>query len=84
MKDANMSLNFKKLPILHLVWKINRRLQWKSLCCTMQWILVSFLGDNSSKYGKNIIQSFLGNVITTVILESKFCVKILSCICQPH
>ena len=52
--DGILSLNVKKLLILHLVWKANRILQHGSLFFIMQLILVRIWRNNLPKYGKAI------------------------------
>ena len=63
VRTMELSLNVKKLLILHLVWKTNRILQYGSLFFIMGLILV--LSDNLPKYGRTITKSFLGTVLTT-------------------
>ena len=63
--DGILSLNVKKLLILHLVWKTNRILQYGSLFFIMQLILVRIWRDNLSQYGRAIAKFFLGTVLTT-------------------
>ena len=63
--DAILSLNVKKLLILHLVWKINQILHYESLFFIMQLLLVRIWRDNLPKYGRAIIKFFLGTVLTT-------------------
>ena len=63
--DGILSLNVKKLLILHLVWKTNRILQYGSLFFIMQLILVRIWRDNLPKYGGAITKFFLGTVLTT-------------------
>ena len=60
-----LSLNVKKLLILHLVWKTNRILQYGSLFFIMRLILVRIWRDNLPKYGRPITKFFLGTVLTT-------------------
>ena len=63
--DGILSLNVKKLLILHLVWKANWILQNGSLFFIMQLILVRIWRDDLSKYGRAITKLFLGTVLTT-------------------
>ena len=64
--DGILSLNVKKLLILHLVWKTNIRiLQYGSLLFIMRLILVRIWRDNLPKYGRPITKFFLGTVLTT-------------------
>ena len=63
--DGILSLNVKKLLILHLVWKTNRILQYGSLFFIMRLILVRIWRDNLPKYGRPITKFFLGTVLTT-------------------
>ena len=63
--DEILSLNVKKLLILHLVWKTNRILQYGSLFLIMRLILVLIWRDNLSEYGRAITKFFLGTVLTT-------------------
>ena len=63
--DGILSLNLKKLLILHLVWKTNRILQYGSLFFIMQLILVRIWRDNLLKYGRAITKFFLSTVLTT-------------------
>ena len=51
--DGILSLNVKKLLILHLVWKTNRILQYGSLFFIMRLILVRIWRDNLPKYGRS-------------------------------
>ena len=74
--DGILSLNVKKLLILHLVWKTNRILQYGSLFFIMQLILVRIWRDNLSKYGRAIIKFFIGTVLTTGFV-AVFYLKIL-------
>ena len=62
--DKILSLNVKKLLILHLVWKTNRILQYGSLFFIMRLILVRIWRDNLPKYGRVITKFFLGTVVT--------------------
>ena len=57
-KDGILSLNVKKLLILHLVWKTNRILQYGSLFFIMQLILVQNMVGL-------LLSFFLGAVLTT-------------------
>ena len=63
--DGILSLNVKKLLILHLVWKTNRILQYGSLFFIMRLILVRIWRGNLPKYGRTITKFFLGTVLTT-------------------
>ena len=63
--DGILSLNVKKLLILHLVWKTNRILQYGSLFFIMRLILVRIWRDDLAKYGRPITKFFLGTVLTT-------------------
>ena len=63
--DGILSLNVKKLLILHLVWKTNRILQYGSLFFSMRLILVRIWRDNLPNYGRAMIKLFLGTVLTT-------------------
>ena len=63
--DGILSLNVKKLLILHLVWKTNRILQYGSLFFIMKLILVHIWRDNLPKYGRPITKFYLGTVLTT-------------------
>ena len=63
--DGILSLNVKKLLILHLVWKTNQILQYGSLFFRMRLILVCIWRQNLPKYGRAIIKFFLGTVLTT-------------------
>ena len=58
--DGILSLNIKKLLILHLVWKTNQILQYRNL------ILVRIWRENLPKYGRAITKPFLGTVLTTI------------------
>ena len=62
--DVILSLNVKKLLILHLVWKTNRILQYESLFFIMWLILVRIWRDNLSKYDRAITKLFLVTVLT--------------------
>ena len=64
--DGILSLNEKKLLILHLVWKTNRILQYGSLFFIMRLILVRIWRDNLPKYGRPITK-FSRNVGRTKI-----------------
>ena len=67
LKFVNMidlSLNVKKLLILHLVWKANLMLQYRSLFFNMQLIIVHKWRGNLPKFGRAITKSFLGTVLT--------------------
>ena len=57
--DGILSLNVKKLLILHLVWKTNREFIFQYA------ILVRIWRDNFPKYGGAVIKFFLGTVLTT-------------------
>ena len=73
--DGIMSLNVKKLLILHLVRKTNRILQCESLFFIMQLILMYIWRDNLPKHGRPITKSFLGTALTMVFgasILSKF------------
>ena len=50
-----LSLNVKKLLILHLIWKANQILQYRSLFFIMRLLLVCIWRDNLPKYGRPII-----------------------------
>ena len=63
--DGILSLNVKKLLILHLVWKTNWILQYESLFFIMRLILMRIWRDNFPKYGRSITKFFLGTVLTT-------------------
>ena len=63
--DGILSLNVKKLLILHLVWKTNRILQYVSLFFIMRLILVCIWRDKLPKYSRAITKFFLGTVLTT-------------------
>ena len=63
--DGMLSLNVKKVLILHLVWKTNQILQYGSLFFIMRLIFVHIWRDNLSKYGRAITTFFLGTVLTT-------------------
>ena len=63
--DRILSLNVKKLLILHLVWKTNRILQYGSLFFIMRLILVLIWRDKLPKYGMPITKFFFGTVLTT-------------------
>ena len=80
--DGILSLNVKKLLILHLVWKTNWILQYGSLFFIMRLILVRILRDNLPKYGRTITKFFLGTVLTTglgaSILSKKFSMHLLT------
>ena len=71
--DGILSLNVKKLLILHLVWKTNRILQYGSLFFIMRLILVRIWRDNLPKYGRAITKLFLGTVLTTSLGASTLC-----------
>ena len=62
--DRISSLNVKKLLILHLVWKANWILPYRSLFFIMRLILVRISRDNLPKYGRAITKFFLGNALT--------------------
>ena len=79
--DGILSLNVKKLLILHLVWKTNRILQYGSLFFIMRLILVRIWRDNLPKYGRAITKLFLGTVLATSLgasILSKNCLMHLS------
>ena len=63
-KDGILSLNVKKLTILHLVWKTNWILKYGSLFFIMRLILVRIWRDNLPKYDRAITKSFLRTVLT--------------------
>ena len=63
--DEILSLNVKKLLILHLVWKTSRILKYGSLFFIMRLILVRIWRNNLPKYGRAITKFFLGTVLTT-------------------
>ena len=63
--DGILSLNVKKLLILHLLWKTNRILLYGSLFFITRLILVDIWRDNLPKYGRAIAKFFSGNVLTT-------------------
>ena len=63
--DGILSLNVKKLLILHLVWKTNQTLQYRSLFFIMQLIFVRIWRDNLPIYGRAITKSFVVTVLTT-------------------
>ena len=63
--DRILSLNVKKLLILHLVWKTNGVLQYGSLFFITRLILVPIWRDNLPKYGRAITKSFLGTALIT-------------------
>ena len=63
--DEILSLNVKKLLILHLVWKTNRILQYGSLFLIIRLILVLIWRDNLPEYGRAITKFFLGTILTT-------------------
>ena len=63
--DGILSLNVKKLLILHLVWITNWILQYRSLFFIMQLILLPIWRDNFAKYGGAITKYFLGIILTT-------------------
>ena len=63
--DGILSLNVKKLLILHLVWKTNQILQYGSLFFIMRLILVHIWRDNLPNYGRPITKFFLGTVLTS-------------------
>ena len=56
--DGILSLNVKKLLILHLVWKTNQILQYGSLFFIMPLIIVRIWRDNLPKYGRAITKFF--------------------------
>ena len=60
-----LSLNVKKLLILHLVLKTNRILQYGSLFFIMRLIIVHISRDNLPKYGRAITKFLLGTVLAT-------------------
>ena len=75
--DGILSLNVKKLLILHLVWKTNRILQYGSLFLIMRLILVRIWRDNLPKYGRLITKFFLGTALTTGLGASILSKKVL-------
>ena len=62
--DRILSLNVKKLLILHLVWKTSRILKYGGLFFIMRLILVRIWRDNLPKYGRPITKFFLGTALT--------------------
>ena len=64
-KDGILSLNVKKVLILHLVWNTNRILQYGSLFFIMQLIIVRIWRGNLPKNDGPITKFFLGTVLTT-------------------
>ena len=56
--DGILSLNVKKLLILHLVWKANQILQYRSLFFIMRLILVRIWRDKLPEYGRPITKFF--------------------------
>ena len=68
--DGILSLNVKKLQILHLVWKTNRILQYGSFFFIMQFILVRIWRDKLPEYGRPITKFFLETVLTTGLAVS--------------
>ena len=68
--DGILSLNVKKLLILHLVWKANRILQYGSFFFIIRLILVRIWGDNLPKYCRAITKFFLGTALTTGLSAS--------------
>ena len=60
-----LSLNVRKLLILHFAWKTNRILQYGSLFFIMQLILVCTWRGYVPKYGRAIAKFFLGTVLIT-------------------
>ena len=65
--DGILSLNIKKILILHLVGKTNWILQYGSLFFIMPLILLRISRNNLPKYGRAITKFFLGTVL---IMES--------------
>ena len=63
--DRILSLNVKKVLMLHLVWKANWILQYGSLFFIVRLILGRICRDNLPKYGRTIIKLFLGTALTT-------------------
>ena len=82
--DRILSLDIKKLLILHLIWKINGILQYGSLLFIMGLILVRIWRDNLAKYGRTITKFFISTVLTRDFgasvskLLSKLHIKILA------
>ena len=74
--DGILSLNIKKLLILHLVWKTNRILQYGSLFFIMRLILVRIWRDNLPKYGRPITNFLLGTVLTIGLGASFLALKV--------
>ena len=70
--DGILSLNVKKLLILHLLWKTNRILQYGSLFFIMRLILLHIWRDNLPKYGRVITKFFLDTVLTTGLAARTF------------
>ena len=73
-----LSLNVKKLISLHLVWNKIQKLQWGSLFFITPVMLVGIWSESLPKHGSTIIKSFLGIVLSTLILF----LKIILYICQ--
>ena len=63
--DEILSLNVKRLLILHLVWKTNWILHYGSLFFFMRLILVRIWRDKLPKYGTAITKFFSGTARTT-------------------
>ena len=63
--DDILSLNVKRLLILHLVWKTNQILHYGSLFFFMRLILVRIWRDKLPKYGWVITKFFSGTALTT-------------------
>ena len=66
--DGILSLNVKKLLILHLVWKTNQILQYGSLFFIMRLFLVRIWRDNLPKHSSAITNSFLGALLQFLVL----------------
>ena len=77
-KTGILSLNVKKLISLHLVWNKIQKLQWGSLFFITSVMLVGIWSESLPKHGSTIIKSFLGIVLSTLILF----LKIILYICQ--
>ena len=82
--NGMLSLNVKKLLILHLVWKTNRILQYGSLFFIMRLILVRIWRDNLPKYGRANTKFFLGTVLTTGLSASISSKNYLMHLCQQN
>ena len=67
--DGTLSLNVKKLLILHLLWKANRILQYGSLFFIMRLILVRILlGCKKNDVIPKFLRFKLANRDTLIIL----------------